>query len=267
MAEVQVCDVYGSNAFKWRVSKENPEDTIPYVTLYEYINLTDRIAQEVIYLQKASDYAKNLENGEGVIPAGSIDDVYKGLYDVKPVNKAYRLPYVKLEGYTLQTQYDQIDVKPDTWGGKLQQLTNNFLNYGKYLGDNWDSVQSIWNSWFGENAAKRDRRRGSQIAKQAIKAYGSTNFGKYSTKFSLFNDSADLAKNHNTFIKEMLLANVPEYANIMAQKVPHLFQINIPGVYHIPLGFISNFTARKRIYFLTSAIDGVKLKATRYLHH
>lgn len=246
-------DVYGSDRYCWKVSKDAlPAGTkIPYVTLFEYENLTDSVVQEMIYLKKQRDTQTNLldnNNNSSLSTKETLADIYKGLYEVVPTNKVYRLPYMNLEGYSLSTTYNQIDTNAKNWGEKIQQIVNNVNNFGYELRDQFDSFDQLISNGkdnIQELLSKgRDRRRGAQLAKQAIKAYGSSNYGQYTTTFKLINKDDIVTANHDTFIKEILKANVPVFANISALKVPYLYQIDIPGLYFMPLGFISSFTAR-----------------------
>ncbi len=237
----QLYDIYANKDFKWKVSNEIPNDNtaIPYITLFEYDNKTDNVAQEMIYLRKRFDAAQNLKEDKDM-DLKVLQDIYSNLYKIEPTNTIYRLPYTNLEGYTLDTSYRQIEPRSSTIGGDIQSFVDNIWNAQYNLGNQWDSMKGLWD----QKSAVRDRRRGAQIAKQTVKTYDQSQFGNYTTTFNLINKSPELAQNHYKFIRQMLKANVPSFANVMFVKVPVLYQINIPGLHHIPLGFISYFTAK-----------------------
>ena len=247
-----VMDIYANNKYKW--TQGSTED-VPYIQLVEYKNETDSVIQKMIYLRSARDVYTNINSNIQSI-GGSFGQVYKNLYKVKPTCYIFKLPYLNKEGYTLDTSYAQIDpTDASTLGEKFQKVVQNVNSLQYELGDQIDTMQAFINgvgAGSGEEeqiriaSAERQRRKGTQLAKQAVKGYSATQFGQYSTTFSLLNEDDTKIKNHRDFIDHMLVANVPDFINITALRVPVLYSIEISGLYNIPLGFISNFTARPK---------------------
>ena len=240
-----VYDIYGNEQYKWTQDKAN--SCVPYIKLFEYTNVTDSLVQEMLYLKKAHNIYGNQSQYDEGLAAGSFKDVYKNLYQVIPTDNIFKLPYIKQEGYTLDTRYSQIDPKASTLGSKVQQIWNNITNTFNYeLGDQGDGLFAINNTETEILNKTRSRRQGTQLAKQSVKAYSGSNFGEYSTTFNLLNETKDLQDHHQNFIQTMLRNNTPAFATIMAIKVPVVYAIEISGLYKIPLGFISKFSARPK---------------------
>lgn len=237
-------DIRANTTYKWTQDKNI--DSVPFIKLIEYKNETDAQVQEMLYLKKANDIYGNQDNLGVAVNAGSFDDVYKNLYRVTPTGNSFMLPYIKSEGYTLDTRYSQIDPKASTFGGGIQQLWNNINNFQYTLGDALDSVQGLIKDEETILSETRARRKGTQLAKQSVKAYSGSNFGEYSTVFNLLNEDDAKAKAHLAFIQTILKNNTPAFVSIMAIKVPYVYSIDISGLYKIPLGFISKFAARPK---------------------
>lgn len=242
-------DIHKNNEYKW--TQETDSDvlaSVPYIKLTEYENLTDTLVQQMIYQKKAYDIFGNQKNLNKAISTGSFTDVYKNLYQIKPTGTSFKLPYIKQEGYTLDTRYSQIDPKSNTIGASIQELWNNIHNFQYLIGDEWNTIKSLTTNDTETILERysRIRRQGVQLAKQSIKGYSGSNFGEYSTTFNLLNETDDLAKSHLTFIQELMKKNTPAFISIMAIKVPYVYAIDISGLYRIPLGFISKFSARPK---------------------
>ena len=240
----QVFDIHANTKYKWTQDKSN--DSVPFIKLIEYKNETDTKVQEMLYLKKANDIYGNQKDLDKEVNAGSFDDVYKNLYRVTPTGNSFKLPYIKSEGYTLDTRYSQIDPKASTFGNGIQQLWNNINNFQYKLGDEWDSVQGLLEDENTILSETRARRQGTQLAKQSVKAYSGSNFGEYSTVFNLLNEDDEKAEAHLNFIQTILKNNTPAFISVMAIKVPYVYSIDISGLYKIPLGFISKFSARPK---------------------
>ena len=246
-------DIYGSDEYLWYTSSTSEDrKKIPYVILQEFENKTDLLMQKLLYILKAAYSAKEIQKDT------TFTDVYKNLYQAIPTGRNFRFPYFGKHPFSLTTSYSQIDTKnTEGLGESVAELRTNVLNSNKALGDFWDRFKGGFKAEETiekQLAAARDgmkntgingyeRRYGVTEGAQSIKSWTSAETGQYETTFTLVNKTPALVRSHYEFIRAFMKALAPSFPNTMMVKVPYLYEIYIPSVLHIPLGFIGNFSA------------------------
>lgn len=246
-------DVYQNQSFKWTQMKSSDlaKAGIPYVKMTEYENKTDILLQTIAYL-KRNRYTANSQTTIAQVAgrATTFNELYKGLYNVIPTGRTIQVPYLGKSPIHLETTYRQIDPNnneySNTLGKQISEMMGGIQNlWNKGLSDQWDSIKRELNEGRDVRSVAVDTKRaGTTVAKQAPKGYESSNYGEFSTTFNLINENLKLANNHYWFIRTLLNSQVPSYLDPMRLQVPYVYEISIPSLLHIPLGFISSFDAK-----------------------
>lgn len=246
-------DIYANKSFRWYTGTDDDDrKAIPYVELIEYDNRTDITLQRQIYL---SDSAVGMGSRQAY---KSFKDVFGNFYQVVPTGRSLKLPYLGKSPFSMKTTYATIDVKKD---GNISEWNNKVTNWfytAPHKLSNWFSrtARSLNPFVSYESEAKANARHpemASYDSKQragispglspSIKKWHHAETSQYETSFHLINDTDEHIKNHYIFIRSMMWALAPSYPNIIEVQVPFLYEIRIPSQLHIPLGFISPFSA------------------------
>lgn len=245
-------DIWSNKSYRWYTGTDDEDrKAVPYVELIEYDNRTDITLQRQIYL---SDSAVGVGSRQRF---KSFKDVFGNFYQVVPTGRTIKLPYMGRNPFSIKTTYATIDVKKD---GNVAEWTNKVTNWfytAPHKFSNWlGRTTRAFNPLSYEAQAKANARHPEMAAYDAkqragispgvspsIKKWVGAEYGQYETTFHLINDTDEHIKNHYIFIRTMMWALAPSYPNIIEVQVPYLYEIRIPSQLHIPLGFISPFSA------------------------
>ncbi len=256
----KIFDIYGDEQYHWYESSSNIDrKNIPFVIMQEFENKTDLLTQKQLYIAQAVVENETVNNSKNFI------DIYKELYLVVPTGRSFRFPYFGKYPFSIDTTYSMIDPrKTDYLGTKVSETRTALENVAEKFTNEMDAffsavsldridklqrqLKTARDAVSIEEQKKSGidgyyRRFGLTEGAQAIKTYSSSQTGQYETTFTLINKTQDDVQINYNFIMTMMMALAPSYPNTMMVKVPYVYEIYIPSVIHIPLGFIGSFSA------------------------
>ena len=190
---------------------------------------------------------KYLGPNNGVAQPGGFSntDPYYGLYQGKPTNNTYYLPYLNpqnmtsslgtwkgIDGNTIAK--DVGNIAADKLGGlQFGPTGSNIVKEFQDLGIKLDAVNSVANVTSSLNAPG--------ISKETIKAFAPNDTGDtITTTFYLFNtqSQAELENNWN-FLFTLTYQNLPNRKSLSRMDPPCIYTITVPGFKRFPVAVIT----------------------------
>lgn len=228
-------DIIKNTEFKWTQKEMSIEErkTVPYIKLFAWENKTNEAIQNYIYNKRKVTMSLVNDTREK-----TFYDIYDQMYVVGEKLADITVPYKGLYPYSITSNYSEISSDPTSWGSVWESLK---AETGKTIENIMTDLKTLDND--DEMVKQLKFSHGKVYHKQTIKMFNSAEPNQYETTFPLFNENANLIKQHLKFILKMQSLLVPNLKTINIVELPALWRFEIPGIMVIPFGFIGKFTA------------------------